>query len=109
MFLRNVTILCAGFPPAPRGTIIVVLLLSVVRLFVTPWTAALQASLCSTISWSLLKLMRLESMMPSKHLILCHPLLLPPSLFPSIKVFSKESLHQVDKVLEFQLQHQSFQ
>ena len=64
--------------------------LSCVWLFVTPWTAAWQASLSITNSWSLLKLMSIESVMPSKHLILCHPLLLPPSIFPSIRVFSNE-------------------
>ena len=67
-------------------------LLSRVRLFATPWTAASQASLSITNSWSLLKLMSTESVMPSNHLILCHPLLLLPSVFPSIKVFSKESV-----------------
>ena len=66
-------------------------LLSHVRLFVTPWTAARPASLSITNSWSLLKLMSIESVMPSNHLILCHPLLLPPSIFPSIRVFSNES------------------
>ena len=66
-------------------------LLSRVRLFVTPWTAALQASLYFTISRKLLKLMSIESVMPSNHLILCHPLLLPPSIPPSIRVFSNES------------------
>ena len=61
-----------------------------------------------TISWSLLKLMSIVLMMSSNHLILCHPFLLQPSIFPSIWVFSSEStlLHQVAKVLEFQLQHQ---
>ena len=58
---------------------------------VTPWTAACQASLSFTTSWSLLKLMSIESVMPSNHLILCHPLLLPPSIFPSIRVFSNFS------------------
>ena len=58
----------------------------------TPWTAALQASLSITSSRSLLKFMSIESVMPSKHLILCHPLLLLPSIFPSIRVFSKESV-----------------
>ena len=57
----------------------------------TPWTAAHQASLSFTNSWSLLKLMSIESVMPSNHLILCCPLLLPPSIFPSIGVFSNES------------------
>ena len=63
--------------------------LSHVWLFVTPWTAPCQASLSITNSWSLLKLMSIESVMPSNHLILCRPLL-PPSIFPSIKVFSNE-------------------
>ena len=66
-------------------------LLSRVQLFVTPWTAARQASLSITISRSLLKLMSIESVMPSNHLILCHHLLLLPSIFPSIRVFSNES------------------
>ena len=66
-------------------------LLSRVRLFATPWTAARQASLSVTISWSLLRLMSIELVMPSNHLILCCPLLLPPSIFPSIRVFSNES------------------
>ena len=62
----------------------------VVRLFATPWTAARQASLSFTISRSLLRLMSIESMMPSNHLILCHPLLLLLSVFPSIRVFPNE-------------------
>ena len=57
----------------------------------TPWTAACQASLSITNSWSPPKLMSIESVMPSNHLILCHPLLLLPSIFPSIRVFSNES------------------
>ena len=65
--------------------------LSCARLFVTPWTAAHQASLSITNSWSLLKLMSIESVMPSNHPILCRPLLLP-SIFPSIWVFSNESV-----------------
>ena len=65
--------------------------LSHVGLLVTPWTAAHQASLSFTISQSLLKLMSIESVMPSNHLILCLPLLLLPSIFPSIRVFSNES------------------
>ena len=69
----------------------VVQLLSHAPLFVTPWTAACQASLSFSISQSLLKLMSIASLMPSNHLILCHPLLLLPSIFPSIKVFSNES------------------
>ena len=70
----------------------VVQLLSHVQIFVTPWTAARQASLSNPNSWSLLKLMSIESVMPSNHLILCHPLLLLPSVFPSIKIFSNESV-----------------
>ena len=66
--------------------------LSHVWLFVTPWTAACQASLSITNSWSLLKLRSIESVMPSIYLILCHPLRLPPSIFPSIRVFSNESV-----------------
>ena len=63
-----------------------------VRLFVTPWTAARQAFLSITSSWSLLKLVSIQSVMPSNYLILCHPLLLPPSIFPSIRVLSDESV-----------------
>ena len=66
--------------------------LSCVQLFATPWTAARQASLFITNSWSLLKLMSIESVMPSNHLSLCHPLLFQPSIFPSIRVFTKESV-----------------
>ena len=60
-----------------------------------PWTAAHQASLSITNSWNLLKLMAIESVMPSNHLILCHPLCLPPSIFPSIRVFSNESVLRI--------------
>ena len=67
-------------------------LLSRVRFIATPWTAAHQASLSITNSQSLLKLMSFESVMPSNHLILCCPLLLLPSIFPSIRVFSNESV-----------------
>ena len=84
--------------------------LSWVWLFETPWTAAHQATLSITNSLSLLKLRSIESVMPSNHLIFCHPLFLLPSIFPSVRVFSNvSSLHQVAKVLELQLQHQSFQ
>ena len=69
-------------------------LLSHVQLVVTTWTAAHQASLAITNSWSLLKLMSIESMMPSNHLILCHPLLLP-SIFPSFRVLSNESVLRI--------------
>ena len=67
-------------------------LLSCVRLFVTPWTAALQASLSIANSQSLLKPISIESVMPSNHLILCHPLLFLPSIFPIIRLFSNESV-----------------
>ena len=60
--------------------------------FATPWTTACQAALSITNSWSLLKLMSIQSVMPSNHLTLCHPLLLLPSIFPSIRVFSSESV-----------------
>ena len=65
-------------------------LLSCVQLFGTQWTEARQASLSFTVSWSLLKLMSIKLVMPLNHLILCHPLLLMPSIFPSITVFSNE-------------------
>ena len=69
-------------------------LLSHVQLFSTSWTEACQAFLSFTISWSLLKFMSIESVIPSNHLILCDPTLLPPSVFPSIRVFSNElALH----------------
>ena len=67
-------------------------MLSHVRLFATPWIAACQASLSITSSWSLLKFMSIKLVMPSNHLILCCPLLLLPSIFPSIRVFSNESV-----------------
>ena len=66
-----------------------------VRLFVTPWTAACQACLSITNSQSSLKLMSIESVMPSNHLILCRPHLLLPSVFPSIRIFSKESVLRI--------------
>ena len=69
--------------------------LSHVRLFVTPWTAAHQASLFIRNPWSLLKLMSIESVMPSNHLILCRPLLLLPSISSSIRVFSNESVLRI--------------
>ena len=81
--------------------IAVVQLLSHVRLFATPWTEACQASLPFTISWSLFKLMSIKSVMPSNHPVLCHPLLLLPSIFPSIRIFSNELA--LRKVLELQL------
>ena len=81
-------ILWTSFVPS---IFVVVQPLSCVWLFVIPWTEAHQAALSFTISRSLLKLMSIESVMPSNHLILCHPLLLMPSIFPSIRVFSNES------------------
>ena len=85
-------------------------LLSGAQLFVTPWTTAGQASLSFTITHSWFKFMSIELVMPPNHLILCHPLLLPPSIFPSIRVFSNElALYMLAKVLELQFQHQSFQ
>ena len=90
--------------------LVVIQLLSRVQLFATPWTAAHQASLSFTIFQSLHKLMSIELVVPSSHLIFCRPLLLPLSIFPSIRVFSNElALCMVARVLEFQLQHQSFQ
>ena len=79
--------LFSGFPVSPLSS---VHSLSRVRLFAIPWTAARQASLSITNSWSLLKLMSIESVMPSSHLILCHPLLLLPPIPPRIRVFSNE-------------------
>ena len=69
--------------------------LSCVQLFVTPWTAACQASMFINNSRSLLKLMSIELVMPSNHLILCHPFFFPPSIFPSIRVFSNESVLRI--------------
>ena len=82
-----------------------------VQLFATPWTVAHQASLSLTISWSLPKFRSIASVMPSSHLILWRPDILLPSIFPSIQgLFQWVScLHQMTKILEFQLQHQSFQ
>ena len=77
---------CSSFPLSSVQS------LSCVRLFATPWTAVCQASLSITNSWSLLKLMSVDLVMPSNHLVLCRPLLLPPSIIPSIRVFSNESV-----------------
>ena len=77
-----------GFPKRDES----IQLLRGVQIFVTPWTAECQASLTTTNSQNLLKLMSIESVMPSNHLILCRPLLLPPAIFPSIRVFSNESV-----------------
>ena len=97
-----------------KSSVSSVQLLSHIWLFATPWTAACQASLSITNSWSLLKLMSIKLMMPSNHLILCRLLLFPPSIFPSIKVFCffffppVSSSHQVAKVLKFQLLYKGF-
>ena len=79
----------------PRGQVSSVQSLNCVRLFATPQTAAYQASLSITNSQSLLKLMSFKSVMPSNHLILCHPLLFLPSIFPSIRVFLNESVPRI--------------
>ena len=81
--------------------------LSCVQLFATPWTAARQASLFITNSWNLLKLMSIELVMPSNHLLLCHPLLLPPSIFPSFRVFSSRSVLHIrwPKYWSFSISH----
>ena len=79
--------------------------LSCIRLLTTRWTAAHQASLSISNLQSLLKLMSIELVMPSNHLILCRPFLLLPSIFPNIRVFTNESSNQVVKVSELQLQH----
>ena len=81
---------CASLSTSLLCFSIVFLSLSYIWLFATPWTAAWQASLSFTISHSLLKFMPIESVMPSNHLVLCYPLLLLPSIFPNITVFSNE-------------------
>ena len=78
--------------PEPKGELRFSSVSQSSRFFATPWTAACQASLSIISSQSLLKLMSIESVMPSNHLILCRPLLLPPSIFPSIRIFSNESV-----------------
>ena len=95
---------------AERLSEVVVWLFSRVGLSTTPWTAARLPSLFFTISQSLLRLMSIELVMPSNHLILCCPLLFLPSVFPSIRVFSNELTVRISrpKVLELHLQHQSF-
>ena len=79
------------FSLCPEGGFAVVQSLSWIWLFATPWTAAHTAPLSSTMSWSLLRFMSIGLAMPSNHLILCHPFLLPPSILPSIQVCSNES------------------
>ena len=89
----NIT-LCYDFPSGrlDRQCFVIVQSLSRVRLFVTPWTAAYQASLSFTICWSLLKLMSIEPVMPSNRFIICCPLLLPPSIFPASGSFPMSGL-----------------
>ena len=82
--------LCDPMDSSAPGSSVLHSLLEFAQLFVTPWTAAHQAPLSFTLSWSLLKFMSIESVMLSNHLIFCYPLLLLPSVFPSIKVFSNE-------------------
>ena len=84
-----------SFNISPSNEFVVFQLLSHVQFFVTPWNAAHQPSLSYTISRNLLKLMYIESVMSSNHLILCRPLLLLPSIFPSIRVFSNESVLRI--------------
>ena len=88
-YTQNVTCALPGRSQAHNASLDVVQSLSRVRLFVTPWTAAYQGSMSFSISRTLLKLMSIESVMLSNHLILCHLLLLLPLIFPSIKVFSR--------------------
>ena len=103
-----------GYTTKRKGVLVVavvVQLLSCVQLFATLWTAACQASLSFTSSWSLLKLMSIELVMPSNHLILCHSSASLPALYLSQHQGLFQwvgSSHQVAKILELQLQHQSF-
>ena len=90
------------------SAVVVLQSLRCVQHFATPWTAA--RSLSFAFSWSSLTLLSTVSVMPSNHLILCCPLLLLPSVFPSLRIFSNEwTLHQVAEVLVFQLPHHFFQ
>jgi len=93
LYILTVSFMSCMFYHNKKEYISSVQLLSHVQLFTTPWTAARQAPLSITNSWSLLKFTSIELVMPSNHLILCHPLLLPPSIFPSIRVFLNESVH----------------
>ena len=88
--MQIVTFLTESLSQTDMGNV-VVQSLSRVHSAVTPWTAAYQASLSFTIYWSFLKLMSIESAMPSNHLILCRPLLLLPSIFPNIRAFSNQT------------------
>ena len=106
-FLGNLT--DRGVWRATVHVVVVIESLNYVWFFATPWTAAHQASLFFTISWSLLKFISTESVMLSNHVILCHPLLLP-SIFPSIRIFSNELALCIKwQSTGLQLQHQSFQ
>ena len=95
LHLTSVFIVLEVFCPGGSGAEANRLSLSRVRLSATPWTAARQASLSITNSWSLLKLMFIKLVMPSNHLILCCPLLLLPSIFPRIRIFSNESILRI--------------
>ena len=112
LFWRNVQIFCPFFDWVV-GFFILSYVVSCsaaqLCLFVTPWTAACQASVSFTISQSLLKLMSIESEMPPNRLILCCPFNSCPQSFPASGSFPMNHSHQVTKVLEPQLQHQSFQ
>ena len=94
-------------PGQALSFVVLVQSLSCVWPLMTPWTVGHQSSLSFTISQSLFRFMSIGSVMPSNHLIFCCHLLLLPSIFSSIRVFSNGSSHQVAKVLELQLQHQS--
>ena len=83
------------WPSCYLNFVVAVQSLSRVQLFTTPWTAACQDSLSFTISWSLLKLISIDSVMPFNHLVLCHLLFLLPSIFPSIRIFSRESVLRI--------------
>ena len=92
MIAHNISVTVSDLPHSIWRSLSSVQSLSLVRLFATPWTAAHQVSMSITNSWNLLKLMPIELAMPSNPLIFCHPLLLPSSIFPSIRVFSSESV-----------------
>ena len=102
--MRFLPVLWSVLREGGAGALVVVHSPSRVRLFATLWTAARQAPLFFTVSWSLLKFMSIESVMLSNHLVLCHPLLLLPSTFPSIRVFSNElALHIRPKYWSFSI------
>ena len=105
--LKVFTAVRTGLVSSSSAVYVVVQSLSCVQLFATPWTAANQASL-SFISWSLLKLMSIESVIPSNHVILCHPFLLLPSIFPNIRVFSIESVLYKPRYWSFSFSNSTF-